>query len=380
MPHVISTSGRKSYRGCRRRWDWLFNGYYYPQTTAKPLEFGVAYHRAMEIYYNPATWHIDRQVMTELAVQEFLRKCAAQRKKALQVMEEVRLEPDVQQDYDERVVLGQGMLRYHLGHVAPQADVGFKPVKVELRAQLPITDPATGEPLRCLRRPCSHTPDDNVVEYVIRVDCLAEDQFGDYWITDWKTARTISDDTEFTELDDQIGSYVWAFREIGVPVRGFLYHEQKKGFPQRPNENKTRRLGCKFSVSKQQDTDYETYLRTVSIEDKEAYEAGAYDDFLYWLQEKGVTYWQRLQIHKSDTYCRSVHENIFLEAKEMVDPNLPVYPSPGRFACRGCAFRTPCMMKFNGEDFLYTLNSLYDKRSVHYYDEVEPSTESKAGE
>jgi hypothetical protein len=54
--HEIHTSERKSFRACRRRWDWLFRGHYYPVETAKPLEFGIAYHKAMEVWYNPDTW------------------------------------------------------------------------------------------------------------------------------------------------------------------------------------------------------------------------------------------------------------------------------------------------------------------------------------
>lgn len=46
LTHEIHTSERKSFRGCRRRWDWIFRGNYYPVVTAKPLEFGIAYHLA----------------------------------------------------------------------------------------------------------------------------------------------------------------------------------------------------------------------------------------------------------------------------------------------------------------------------------------------
>ena len=379
MPHVISTSGRKSYRGCRRRWDWLFNGYYYPKTTAKPLEFGIAYHKAMEIYYAPAQWGQPREVMAALAIQEFIHRCEKQRAICLANKDEVRLEPEVQKDYDERVQLGIGMLKYHLETIAPVADIGFKPLKVELRAQIPITNPDTGEILRCMRNPCSHSPEDNVVEYVIRIDCLAEDTNGDYWIVDWKTAARINEDGKFLELDDQIGSYVWVFRSIGVPVRGFLYHEQKKAYPMAPNENAHVRKGCLFSVSKTQDTDYETYRAHVAANDSDAYENGYYNDFLFWLQEQGVTYHKRFQVHKSDRQIASIGQNIYQEAFEMVNPATLMYPSPGRFSCDSCAFRTPCIMRENGEDYKYTLNSLFEKRKIHYYDAVESSTDNKAG-
>lgn len=412
LVHEIHTSGRRSFRACRRRWDWLFNQSYYPITTAKPLEFGSAYHAAMETYYQPDTWRMDREVVGQLAIKTFVDYCEKQRAKSLQAKEQISLDEDIQLDYDERVALGRGMLAYYFAEVAPKLDRGWKPVRVEIAFMLPIPNPETGEPIIwCKCKVCWEkwlkqmpyeteggvvldTPeelekwDEDIykewqglpVVYAGRLDMLAEDEDEHYWIFDWKTARSIATDDEFLYLDDQVGSYVWALRKLGLNIRGFVYHEQRKGFPQPPHQNVNRRKGCLFSVAKNQDVDYETYLKHVTEFDAVAFGEGCYDEFLAYLKEEGsVVYYARHQINKSDEEIASIQYNIGQEALDMTDPNLRIYPSPGRFGCTFCAFRQPCLEKNAGGDYQYALDTMFEQRE-HYYVRNEPSTESKGGE
>jgi hypothetical protein len=209
---------------------------------------------------------------------------------------------------------------------------------------------------------------------------LAIDMFDNYWIFDWKTAGAISKKWEFLQLDDQVGSYVWALVKIGMPIKGFVYHEQKKAFPAPPKRNKYRRLGRAFSISFSQDTEYRIYLQTVQEEDKEAYEAGLYDEFLEHLQSENATqYFARMQIAKTIEELEEIERNIGLEILDMLDPSLRIYPSPGRFACGYCAFQTPCIEKNSQGDFQFALDTMFERRE-HYYVRELPSTESKGAE
>src|ERR1700750_1328375 len=83
LTHSIHTSQRRSFRGCRRRHDWIFNQFYYPAVTAKPLEFGVAFHAALEVFYNPDTWD-DKETSAALALVTFKQKCEEQKKAFLE--------------------------------------------------------------------------------------------------------------------------------------------------------------------------------------------------------------------------------------------------------------------------------------------------------
>ena len=412
LVHEIHTSERRSFRACRRRWDWLFNKALYPYVTAKPLEFGVAYHEAMEAYYDPHWWSARRDVMIEYAIKVFVNKCEEQRKAFLAQSAVPYLDENVKEDYDERVALGKGMLRYYFTEIASVQDANLTPVKVEIGFMVPISNPETGEeviwckcvncfekylgaalfadmdgaPVRTADQANRYNEDiyNNwkglPVVYSGRCDMLAVDNEGYYWVVDWKTTTTVHiDNDEFLDLDDQVISYVWALRKLGVPVQGFIYHEQKKAFPEPPKQNKTRRLGCLFSVAKNQNTDYDTYLKTIVEQDNDAYQAGHYDTFLDFLKEEGIVYFKRWQLHKSEYECEQAEINIGYEALDMIDPNLRIYPSPGRFGCSFCAFRQPCLSKNDGGDYLYSLDTMFEKRE-HYYVRKEASTESKGGE
>ena len=401
LVHEIHTSERKSFRGCRRRWNWIFRENYYPFMTAKPLEFGVAYHEAMEVFYDPRTWEWPRDVVTATAIEAFKDKCAKQRQKALDFQGRTYLDDEVEQDYNERVELGIGMLQYYCSQVAPREDVGWRPVRVEVEFMVDVPHPETGKPIWCKCDVCwkkfmastlaptltevdmevwrAFTWQGLPVVYAGRLDVLAQDEYGDLWIIDWKTARSIPEKYQFLYLDDQVGSYPWALRRLGLNVRGFIYHAQRKGFPQAPKKNKVRRLGCIFSVNKSQDVDYATYLKTVQEEDTLAYDSGHYDEMLNFLKEEGIVYFARHQIHKTDDELEEIERNIGLEALDMIDPGIRIYPSPGRFGCDFCAFQTPCIERNGKGDYQYALDTLFERRQ-HYYIREEPSTESKGGE
>jgi hypothetical protein len=404
LVHEVHTSERHSFRGCRRRWDWLFNQNYYPKVTPKYFEFGTAFHAGMEKYYDPDTWKFPRDAVANLAIMEFIKVCEEQKADALKVSQQLYFDDDIEADYSERVELGKGMLNYFFEKVAPREDHGWKPVKVEIAFMLPIPNVETGEENiwctcdRCWETFTKYHQDDEEflaltdhgvfrqenwhglpVVYAGRIDMLIQDEKGHYWIVDWKTAAQIRDDDEFLYLDDQIGSYVWALRKFGLDVKGFIYHIQRKAYPGPPKKNQVRRLGRIFSVNQTQPTSYQEYVDCVSVEDKEAYEAGLYDEHLEWLKENGSTFYSRHQIHKTHHEVQEIERNISYEALTMTDPNIRIYPESGRFGCTSCAFRQPCLGKNAGEDYLYTLNTLFEKRE-HYYLRKRPTTDSKGGE
>ena len=149
LVHEIHTSERRSFRGCRRRWDWIFRQSYYPRTTAKPLEFGVAYHKAMEVFYLPETWTWAREVRAALAVKSFVDACEEQKKKYLAWADRPYLDDVVEEDYNERVTLGKGMLNYYFNEVSPKEDVGWTPVRVEVAFMVYIPHPETKDIIWC---------------------------------------------------------------------------------------------------------------------------------------------------------------------------------------------------------------------------------------
>jgi hypothetical protein len=434
LTHSLHTSERLSYRGCRRRWNWLFNDRMYPTTTAKPLEFGSAFHKGFETLYDPVMWNRgDRETQLIQAELAFKNMCNEQKHEYL-VKNDGQIDPEVEQDYAERIELGVGMLRYHWNNVSPRLDATLKPIRVEIEFEVPINGP-DGEELWCKCHNCwnmwknsdAGTKHHNIfqeqnnvrpasfelstkhfrdiivsaeevenlyhndfwrglpVTYGGRIDCLMEDEYGRLWIVDWKTAARLSGQEvqdspdEFIQLDDQITSYCWALWVLGIPIAGFIHHEVKKAFPIEPEPNKTKRKGCWYSVNKMQDTSYDLYLQTITENDPSGLASGAYDEFLEYLKENGPRYYSRKQVARNETELRNAGYNIFLEAQEMIRPDLPIYPSPGRFACSFCAFRQPCIATNQGEDVEYLFASSFEHRERRYWEKVPLSTESKGG-
>lgn len=367
MPHMIRTSERRSFRACRRRWDWAYVQGYTPMSEPTYLEFGRAFHCAMETIYNPASWEITTaQQKLDLATAVFVEECELHRRSYLKEVGEPRLDREDKDQYDQNIILGRGMLAYYMEFVHGIHDTWFRPVRIEVEFEAPITD-ENGDPVLCSNSPrCGqihNNPD--VCTYGGRIDCLVEDIiFGGYWIFDWKTAAILRATADILENDDQACSYCWACREkLGIDIRGFVYAEIRKDYPRPPKELKRSRNGCNFSTDKNMATTADVYRRHVSEHDKEAFLSGCYDEFLYWLEtsKDAAKFHNWIKIKKSPAQLRNIGQDIADETMDMVNPNLRRYPSFGRFSCPSCAYRVPCNARSANEDYLYTLDTLFRK-------------------
>lgn len=388
LTHEVHQSEMRSFDSCRRRWNWVFRDNYYPPMTPKPLEFGVAFHKAMEVLHEPATWSFQSLVLGSLAEKAFVDECKKQKKAYLNYRDKYALEGSEEEDYEERFTLGRGMIWYYVKAQLAKMQELYTPITVETSFDVPLMD--EGKFLLCKCKRCRKDFAKsgggrwfgNPVVYSGRVDIIMRDMRGDYWILDWKTAAALRDIEDYLELDIQISSYVMALRrKLGLNIVGFLYFELRKAYPEPPRMNASPRLGRWFSVNRQQATDYDTYLKTIKEEDKEGYESGAYDDFLMYLKASGPTFFRVIPVYKSDYEMDDTEREIVMRVREMVNPDVRIYRSPGQFHCSGCAFKLPCKMKSAGEDYQYTLDTLYEKREPYFrLKEQKFSTESKGAQ
>jgi hypothetical protein len=396
LVHEIHVSELRSFRACRRRWSWLFQENRQPLITATPLEFGIAFHRAMQVMYDPKTWHLDRYALGVRAETAFIEACKEQRANFIRVTQKYGLSDEEEKNYETNLELGVGMIRWYAKTHLVQNE--FAPVEVEAKFSVSVLD-AEGNQLmckcdRCFAKYCymlGTTPaaannwNEDIfarwgglpVVYEGRIDALVLDKNGGYWILDWKTTmRMMSEDSDvILETDDQVASYCWALRVVlGLNIRGFLYVELRKDFPKPPTRNKTTRLGCAFSVSKSQGTDHETYRATVMAEDPIAYQNGLYDEFLEWLKSDGPRFIQVHKVYKPPQTLDNIGHYIYLQARDMIEEPT-IYPSPGRFVCGWCPFQGPCIDATAGRDYEYALNTMYEVKPRYY--ELEPSTDRR---
>jgi hypothetical protein len=394
LVHEIHTTELRSYRGCRRRWHWSFGLDLQPNKTLSVFEFGIAFHKGMEAMYNPETWGAPRQLIAQFAEAAFFDE-AQRQKKGFYALSDKGLGDDEERDYDQQLELGRGMIHWYVTNHLPLKE--FVPVYVEVKFQVPITNPQ-GDQLYCVCDKCwskqkhhwvsnniSVSDDDRAawpglpVVYEGRIDAIVRDKFGDYWIVDWKTTiRMMNEDADvILELDDQVSGYVWALRrKLGLNIRGFRYIELKKGYPKPPQELKVVRLGRSFSISQSQDTDVETFRRTVQQRDNAAYTAGLYDDYISWLASEGPRFLNDHKVYKRPVQLDNFGVHLYEQAVEMINPDLPLYPSPGRFSCGFCGYREPCLDKEQGGDYQYALDTMFEVKP-RYYVLREASTDKK---
>lgn len=373
--HEIHGSERKSFRGCRRRWNWAYREGYVPDVTPRPLEFGIAFHEALDAFFTPETWfETNAEEKLVNAIEVFTRICQEQRDKYLEVTNQRELETAQGDDYRERIELGIGMLTHYAREIHPHADDWFKPIATEIPFEVPLYVPGTTDPVVCTNSPhCGQVHDNDGpgshVYYAGRVDMLIEDiRYGGYFVWDHKTASQLADDQGFLQLDDQVGGYAAALAlKLNLNVKGFVYAEYRKAFPKPPEQLKRLSGGRAFSTSKSQATTLEIFERHVKEHDTDAYNDGKYDEFISHLREDAPKFQQRFIIIKSDIELENIWENIILEAQDMVSSDLRIYPSVGRYGCSNCIYREPCVAKFRGEDHLYTLDSLFQKVEHRYY-------------
>lgn len=357
----IHTSDKNTFKTCRQQWDFsseLRRGWR-PKKAAMALDFGTAMHASWEVYYDPKTWHLvrgdiatrdTRQTICDLAVARFDSEMRRQKLESLTTRKMEALDPVEQIEYDTHMDLGHGMLRHYF-EWCPLRDT-FTPVAVEIKFSIPILVPATGEQM-------VHPVTGELVFYEGRIDEVLMDDNGLYWVWDDKTAARYVD-IEYLELDEQCLAYIWAGIQSGFPIVGMIYNEVYKGYPQPPQENKTRRQGRSFSVNKQQDTSYEAYVNALIAADEDL---ELYEDFLVYLKENPKEYFRRTWIQKSQAQLNRFESRIFMEVSEMIDPNLNIYPSPNRMKCKYCAYRGPCISKEEEGDFEFILEANY--RNLH---------------
>src|SRR5262249_495364 len=155
--------------------------------------------------------------------QAFVDECEAQRKVYLRHRDLYGLDPEEQENYDERIVLGRGMIRFYVFNQLEALRAQYTPSHVEVSFDVPLKD-ENGDQLYCKctgwRKAFARGGGSkrlgrwfgNPVCISGRVDMVVYDREGNYWLWDFKTAAQLSDDEEFLELDDQVATYCYAVR------------------------------------------------------------------------------------------------------------------------------------------------------------------------
>lgn len=350
--YIIRNSDRRTFKTCRMKWHWSspLRANLRPIKGSKPFEFGTTWHAGMAVLYDPTTWHLrmskdsmQREFVYELVRKAFLDETEKQRK---QYEEDMSVE--LEQDFVERRKLGIGMLNNYFDW-SYRADQNFKPVKIEVGFEVPILHPIQKTQL---------VIDDKPVVYQGRLDGIVQDRAGWYWILEHKTTSQFGDMNHLA-LDEQLTSYGWALRELGISVRGAIYSEAFKAIPEPVQKNLSPRKGRWLSVNKMQRVTLEQYMSAITAEGEDP---ELYREFLDFLSQQGNPFFRRFEEHRTQTEYDMIGAQIYEEAIDMLD-SPRIYPTPGKFNCSYCAFREPCLARMQGQDADFLLKNLFTKEA-----------------
>jgi len=355
--HVIRNSDRNAFKNCRRAWDWKspLRRNLIPRVTPKPLEFGIAWHIALAFYYNPDTWHLRSEPAKWIAVEEgtirtFVDAVKEQKKK---YEEDRDLFIELEEDFNERLELGQKMLRAYFAW-SLEHDT-FTVRKVEVGFEVPIPDPRS--PTEQLWMPSPDNSSSWPVVYQGRLDGIVTDPQGWNWLKEHKTTGQFGD-MKHLDLDEQLTSYGWALRQVGVNVRGALYTEALKDFSKGVKVLQSRRQGRLLSVNKQSRITFEEFKQAVVDYGEDPND---YIDHLAYLQGKPNPFFRRFAQFRTTQEYDEIGTRIGWEAIDMLSTDTPLYPNPGRFNCSFCSFREPCLAFNQGNDSEFLLKELFIK-------------------
>jgi len=328
----IRTSDRIAFKRCRRKWG--FSSHLRLNRTEDqaraPLWSGTGFHFAMEDFHGHNRFGDPRKA--------FMAYVAATQATPLK---------RVPEDLAEQIELVHGMIDYYLDWLSTRDHLKTfvyegKP-QVEVNFQIPIPlDPAYVEA-------CGYSQ----VMYSGTIDRVVEDEYGRLWVLDYKTAKSFV--TSHLDTDPQIGAYLWAGSVLypGRPFAGFVYQQHLKKLVEPPKYLSSRRM---FSTAKTQATTHKAYskaLKNLYGDIKAAKPAEIeYLNFLATEESPDMDAMIRRDWEfRNETQISAEGAKILMEAADMINPELPMYPNPTRDCAFDCSFKMSCIMMDDGSDW-----------------------------
>ncbi len=325
---VIRTSDRSGFKRCRRKWGWhsALRQNLRIKDTPSYFWIGTGGHFALEDYhgYNHFGHPVEAFNAYVTACKEFNRKHGY----------------GLPDDWEEQTTLAQGILEHYL--IWMQGREHHETVwidgvpQVEIRCEIPL--------------PIEPPPTFDVVVYQLTLDRLVEID-DEYWITDYKFYKQFA--TSNLAFDAQMGAYIWGAQTIfEKPIAGAIMHELVKKTPNEPKILSTGRL----SHSGQQGTTHRLYREVLvdmygeigkapkanvdCLNDLAMRETPDRDDFI----KRSMTRRTLLQQQAQGSL-------ILMEAHDMCNPDLPLYPNPTRDCSWDCSLQDICLMVDRDDDW-----------------------------
>jgi len=340
---VIRTSDRMGFRRCRRRWGWQshLRGNLTTIEGVSPLWFGTGFHFALEDFHSVKKY--DHPVKAFEAYVKATYRMEQQTGKRLP------------SNWPDLVLLRRGMLSYYADTWLTARDPletfvwqGRPQVEVHALVEVPFKNAFYDK-----------------VYYAVTLDRVVV-RNGQLFIVDYKTAARIQ--TQFFQTDPQISAYCWlASRLYDRPISGFIYQQHRKAVPDDPRVvgNGT------ISVADTQLTSHRHYRKALINLYGEVMKAPAANvEFLNWLNAtespEADKFIRRDTVYRNEHQIESEGVKLLMELREMLDHDLPLYPSPTRECGNMCHFNSACVSMDDGGDWQEELRIVFRPKEADF--------------
>jgi hypothetical protein len=342
MTVVLTPGERAAFKSCRRAWDLGAPG----RRNLEPARADDTPDRdrlirdALAVYYFPGMWDWPRDVVLPLVTQALEKGLDRQPRPALD---------------DERAALRRLLGGYF--DWAPTIE-GLAPVLVEVDYEVDLPD--SDRPDVALRTRAG----DNV-RYRGRIDLLAVDEHDAYWIVRHRVVERWTP-VESLVRDEETVAACWAWEQfyLGMAIAGTIHNELRvpddalepevrPGPTPGPTSTHQRGLPQSEGSGGGRSVPMHRRLYAKSSEPEEPEQVAV--DLGPWFRRT----WIRRRRAEIDNAGRQ----LVIEARHILDPDVTVYPSPSKEACRHCAFATPCRELYEGGDAEIILAGDYRPRA-----------------
>jgi hypothetical protein len=347
---IVRTSDRIAFRRCRRKWNWSTAMRHNRQPIEHPGPFwlGSGFHFALEDYHG---YH--RFEHPDDALRAYYR---ATLKTSLQ------LPPDTLELLD----LGCGMLSYYESWLERRDPFETLYENGEPQVEVSVLIEIPKDHLLEIGTPIKWLDQYSEILYSATFDRVIIDSHKRLWLTEYKTAKQFA--WFHFETDAQISAYTWLMyhRYPGYNIAGCVYQQHKKQVPKAPEFLASTKM---FSVSTRQKTTYPLYRN--ALQNLYGRDAMKWPEpnrkFLDWLatneQQQSDMLVRRDFIERNEQQRNNEYRKILHELKEMLDPNVALYPNPTRDCSWDCRMNLACVHLDSGSDWEGELQSSTISRS-----------------
>jgi len=336
----LRTTERRTFKRCRKKWDYEFVQGLLPKQRSPKLFVGEAVHIGLEAFYS--------RVSATDAMEDFFQA-------HITAVNYDRLDEEQRTSLNADMDLARGIVQHYCRWAKDNDD--FDVHGAELYAEVPVNKSLT---------------------VTLRLDGVIEDANG-IWLLEHKTTSGIDTEAGWLELDDQASTYCWAYDQLiagngkiriggkmvnpdgywlpNKPAAGMLYNFLLKQVPHPPIRNKDGSLSVASSNLTCTPEDYEAALK----EGPGVYDA-KYENFLERLRAK--KWFHRLKVYRSAVEMEKYGAQIKVEHNEMelvrLHPELR-YRNPTKDCLWDCPFNTICKGELDGLDMDFTKDELFVK-------------------